>query len=137
MCSSLLSLCWAWVPPCLLSHAGLGGQTSAEEGRNNFWISWEGQSAIEAIALLNCFGGSFIDPLSIGNFNFGGFLISAVLSKQLQIVEENPSLSSCHNYGHWSHSPPAPAVTVSKGLIPLFHFLGATKNRVRLCRKTS
>lgn len=59
--------------PCLLSRAGLGGQTSAEEGRNNFWTSWEGQSTIEAIALLNCFGDSFIDPLSIGSFNFGIF----------------------------------------------------------------
>lgn len=36
------------------------------------------------------------------------------------------SPSSCHNYGHWARSPPVPAMAVSVGLIPPFHFMGAS-----------
>lgn len=59
---------WAWVPPCLLPHAGFGGQSSTAEGRNNFWISWEGQSAVATVALFDRCWGSCADALSIGNF---------------------------------------------------------------------
>lgn len=60
--------CWARVPPHLLHHAGFGGQRSTEEGRNNFWISWEGRSTIATVAVLDYCWGSCVDPLSIGNF---------------------------------------------------------------------